>query len=147
MKQLNRIGTDLAKQDSVHAITDVTGFGLLGHLIEMCHASQCSASVEFERVPLIDPAMLRHYLERDCIPGGTRRNLESYGQHVTGLQGDQELLLADPQTSGGLLISVGPEKAGALEALLRGHDLPVFHFGTMLPASEEATVFVKHHAP
>ncbi len=103
---LNRVGELFAKQDYVKAMTDVTGFGLLGHLIEMCEASKLSAVVDFEKVPLIDKDIIDHYVAEKCIPGGTNRNWESYSHKIGNITEYQRVILCDPQTSGGLLVAV-----------------------------------------
>jgi selenide,water dikinase len=109
MKQLNKAGALFGQLPYVQAMTDVTGFGLLGHLSEMCEASNASAIVQFDRVPFIDRDILDHYLDKKCIPGGTLRNWDSYGHKIAGADGERRHLLADPQTSGGLLVAVAPE--------------------------------------
>lgn len=108
MVQLNKVGAVFARLPYVHAMTDVTGFGLLGHLSEMCEASGLSATVDFDRVPFLDKATLDHYLKEKCIPGGTHRNWSSYGHKIEDLPDEQRFLLCDPQTSGGLLTAVAP---------------------------------------
>ena len=104
--QLNTPGIALGALDAVHALTDVTGFGLLGHLLEICKASNTAATVEFARVPLHLEVL---ELARDGLfTGASGRNWESYGQEVTldAALGDAEkALLTDPQTSGGLLVA------------------------------------------
>ena len=131
MVRLNRIGPVLAKLPYVHAMTDVTGFGLLGHLSEMCAASGTSARVELDAVPLIDAEILDYYLEQGCIPGGTKRNWTSYGQQVQLPSERAKWLLADPQTSGGLLVAVAPDRVAefAVQCAAEGH--PVHPLGTM----------------
>jgi selenide,water dikinase len=108
--------------EGVKAMTDVTGFGLLGHLAEMCEGSGVSAVLEFDKVPVI-PSM-HGYLEQGCIPGGTVRNWNSYGNKIGTLTERQRNILADPQTSGGLLVAVTAEASSAFEALLRQSGLP-----------------------
>ncbi|OUT95925.1 MAG: selenide, water dikinase SelD [Flammeovirgaceae bacterium TMED32] len=107
MTQLNDVGTLLATLKGVHAMTDVTGFGLLGHLIEMCEASETSAEINFEAIPQLP--YLQSYLDQGSYPGGTTRNWESYGEKVDLKNKNHRLILADPQTSGGLLVAVAPE--------------------------------------
>ena len=109
MKRLNRIGEQFGRLPYVQAMTDVTGFGLLGHLSEMCEASQTSAVVHADQVPVIDRGILDYYLDLKCIPGGTHRNWDSYGHLVACADERQRHILADPQTSGGLLVAVAPE--------------------------------------
>lgn len=108
MLKLNQPGIVFGQLPYVKAMTDVTGFGLLGHLIEMCEASGTSAEVVFDRVPWINKEALQHYLAEGCVPGGTNRNWDSYGHKVQLQRDDQRLILADPQTSGGLLVAVEP---------------------------------------
>ena len=109
MMQLNAVGEALGKLDAVQAMTDVTGFGLLGHLVEMAEGSGCSARLDFEMVPLITED-LRTYIGQQAVPGGTHRNWDSYGEKIELSQADHYLdkkaILADPQTSGGLLVAV-----------------------------------------
>ncbi|MCF2519592.1 selenide, water dikinase SelD [Dyadobacter sp. CY351] len=113
MVKLNILGETFSRMDGVEAMTDVTGFGLLGHLSEMCEGSGLSAVIEFEKVPVIDS--LSFYLEQQCFPGGTKRNLASYGHKVGPLTDLQKYILADPQTSGGLLVAVSEEHAEDFE--------------------------------
>lgn len=113
MVKLNILGETFAKMDGVEAMTDVTGFGLLGHLSEMCEGSGLSAIIEFDKVPVIDS--LSFYLEQQCFPGGTQRNLSSYGHKIGPLTDLQKYILADPQTSGGLLVAVSEEHTADFE--------------------------------
>jgi len=109
----------LAMGKSVHAATDVTGFGLLGHLRTLLEASGAAAELTAAAVPLLPRA--REAAERGAIPGGTTRNVEGVADAVTfagGVDATTRLLLADAQTSGGLLIAVAPERADALVAAL-----------------------------
>jgi selenide,water dikinase len=107
MTQLNDAGYELGKMPNVKAMTDVTGFGLSGHLLEMCEGSNLKAIVEFNRIPVLEKA--RFYIEKNCIPGGTYRNWKSYGHKIGELTELQKLIVADPQTSGGLLIAADPD--------------------------------------
>jgi len=116
MVQLNKAGETFGRLPYIKAMTDVTGFGLLGHLIEMCEASDASAVVEFDKVPFLGLNILDHYLDEQCIPGGTHRNWDSYGHKVAPLPDRQRFLLCDPQTSGGLLVAVEPEKERDFQA-------------------------------
>jgi selenide, water dikinase len=129
MLALNEIGADLGKLPYVNALTDVTGFGLLGHLCEMCEGSGLSARVDFSRVPKFE--FLDNYLEQKSFPGGTMRNWESYGHKVRVHSEKQKLILADPQTSGGLLISVDAEKTSEFEFFARRNNLVLSSFGTL----------------
>lgn len=105
MMQLNKTGEILGGIKGVNAMTDVTGFGLLGHLVEMAEGSGLSAVIDFEKVPLIIDD-LKNYIDQKCVPGGTTRNWDSYGNKIANISDYQKTILADPQTSGGLLIAV-----------------------------------------
>jgi len=130
MLELNDIGTELSAIDAVRSITDVTGFGLLGHLIEMCEASGVSAEVRFEKVPRLDG--LAGYLAQGCFSGGTARNFESYGNKVDAMTEEQRLVLCDPQTSGGLLVSVDPAGRNAFLDVTRRRGLDIEPFGRLM---------------
>ena len=108
MKQLNTVGPRLAAIPGVHALTDITGFGLGGHLSEVC-GKELGATLAFEDLPRVTD--LTHYLEQRTLPGGTRRNASSYANWVRDLTPTQEALLFDPQTSGGLLVAAAPTAA------------------------------------
>jgi selenide,water dikinase len=114
MVMLNKLGETFGQMESVHAMTDVTGFGLLGHLSEMCEGSNLSAVIEFQNVPVI--AGLAKYLDQQCYPGGTQRNWASYGHKIGPVTDEQKYILADPQTSGGLLVAVSEEGVADFEA-------------------------------
>ncbi len=129
MMQLNRIGEVMGKLDAVTAMTDVTGFGLLGHLVEMAEGSRLSAEINMNKMPLISND-LHEYIDQRSVPGGTQRNLDSYGHKIEfSGKGDhifEKAILADPQTSGGLLIAVNPfEKENVID-LLRKNSLRHF---------------------
>jgi selenide,water dikinase len=104
MITLNKIGSILAPLESVVAMTDVTGFGLLGHLKEICESSDIGATVWFDRVPLLPN--VQKYREMGCIPGGARKNFLSYGEQISNMSQEQREILCDAQTSGGLLVVV-----------------------------------------
>jgi selenide,water dikinase len=129
MTTLNKPGELFSSIKGVKAMTDVTGFGLLGHLSEMCEGSGLCAEIEFEKVPVIDS--LDFYLEQKCFPGGTQRNWDSYGHKIGALSERQRFILADPQTSGGLLVAVTEDEAEAFEGLLQSHNLPSTSFGRL----------------
>ncbi len=120
MATLNRYASEVMLETGINACTDVTGFGLLGHLCELVETSRVGAAIYAERVPVIEPA-LRLAKER-AVPGGTLANLK-YAEEKTdwadGITDEQKLILCDAQTSGGLLISVPKEKeAKLLEGLV-----------------------------
>ncbi len=124
MTTLNEGARDAALEVGVNAATDVTGFGLLGHLREMLMASGLSARIDPTRVPVIDG--VRDLLAAGMVAGGTKRNHAFVDPDVewAGLSQDEQLLLADAQTSGGLLLAVEPGQAGALVAALVRRDTP-----------------------
>lgn len=129
MVTLNSPGAKFAELEGVKAMTDVTGFGLLGHLSEMCAGSNLAAEIAFDKVPVIES--LGFYLEQKCFPGGTQRNWNSYGHKIGTLTDEQRYVLADPQTSGGLLVAVTEESSEAFEQLLRDLNLPSNSFGRL----------------
>jgi selenide,water dikinase len=104
MTTLNKAGADFAKLPSVSAMTDVTGFGLLGHLTEICEGSGIGATVWFDKVPLLPN--VETYRQMGCIPGGARKNFKSYGHKIGEMDERQREILCDAQTSGGLLVVV-----------------------------------------
>ncbi len=140
MCRLNRIGADLADLAGVEAMTDVTGFGLLGHLVEMCQGSGISARVDYPAVPVLPH--VEEYRARGCIPGGTRRNFDSYGCHLTPMPPGWVELLCDPQTSGGLLLAVRPEAEEAVREVGRRHGLDLTPIGETLARSQDGLVSV-----
>lgn len=129
MLTLNKLGADFGKLSYVNAMTDVTGFGLLGHLCEMCEGSGLSAEIEFNKVPKFD--FLEGYLQQKSVPGGTQRNWDSYGHKIGSLGDLQRSILADPQTSGGLLVSVDSKHKGEFEAQVNGKGLKLESFGKL----------------
>ncbi|HKJ31377.1 MAG TPA: selenide, water dikinase SelD [Balneolales bacterium] len=122
MVRLNNIGTDLSQLTGVKAITDVTGFGLLGHLSEMCSGSGLRADIISENVPLLPH--IDYYIKQDCIPGGTNRNWDSYGHKIGDLSDYDRKILCDPQTSGGLLIAVEDDTVNQVISLMQKYNLP-----------------------
>ncbi len=104
MCQLNDIGSKIAKIDGINAITDVTGFGLGGHLSEVCLGSKVSATINYNKVPILPN--IQNYLANGCSPGGAQRNFDSYGHHLSAMNDEVQSIICDPQTSGGLLIMV-----------------------------------------
>ena len=104
MCTLNKPGAVFAEMAGVSAITDVTGFGFLGHLLEICEGSSVAAIVYEQAIPLLPE--VESYRSQGCVPGGTERNFASYGKRLPDLTDRQKQILCDPQTSGGLLIAV-----------------------------------------
>jgi selenide,water dikinase len=134
MLTLNKPGAQFGKLPYVNAMTDVTGFGLLGHLVEMCEGSNLSAEINFIDVPRFD--FLKEYIQQKSMPGGTQRNWESYGHKISTIDDEQKAILADPQTSGGLLVSVDPGKKNDFEAFAKTMGLELKSFGKMIPKNE-----------
>jgi selenide,water dikinase len=118
--QLNTPGIALGKLDAVHALTDVTGFGLLGHLLEICKGSGVAATIDFARIPLLPETM---QLARDGVcTGASARNWTGYGADVdlhAGLDAPERALLTDPQTSGGLLVACAPDAVDGVLGIFR----------------------------
>jgi len=136
MVKLNKIGQLFGQQDYIQAMTDVTGFGLLGHLSEMCAASDASALIHFDRVPLLDKEAIDYYLNENCIPGGTLRNWDSYGHKIGHVSDRQKHILCDPQTSGGLLVAVDETYLEAFDALVRAEGLELEAIGKVVEKGE-----------
>ncbi|MCG9739416.1 selenide, water dikinase SelD [Shewanella insulae] len=134
MCQLNKVGPAIAKIPGVTAMTDVTGFGLAGHLIEMCQGATLAANIDLHALPMLPKAM--DYLNLGCIPGGTHRNYDSYGEHLPEVNDEQKALLCDPQTSGGLLIAVSSSHEAELLALLEKEGLPTQCIGQLTPQTQ-----------
>jgi selenide, water dikinase len=130
MLTLNVAGASFGKLSYVHAMTDVTGFGLLGHLSEVCLGSGLSAEIEFEKVPKFD--FLPNYIQQNSMPGGTTRNWQSYGSRVSPISDHQRAILADPQTSGGLLVTVDPSSVQEFKEVLAQHGAEALPFGRLV---------------
>jgi selenide,water dikinase len=122
MTQVNTVGAELAERGLVRAATDITGFGLLGHLASMCRASGVSAEILANQVPALDREIF-DLIAQDCVPGGTKQNLKAANAVTSWSKTpmNQRLLLTDAQTSGGLLLSVSPRKREAVIDLLERH--------------------------
>ncbi|MDQ3142039.1 MAG: selenide, water dikinase SelD [Bacteroidota bacterium] len=134
MLKLNDIGLILGVNDEVHAMTDVTGFGLAGHLLELVEASQVDAVINYVNLPILDESVLE-YISMGSIPGGTYRNWKSYGHKMNITDEQQIAILADPQTSGGLLIAVDPKFKDQLEQLLISQELNSKQIGVLVARS------------
>jgi len=142
MLALNKIGAEIAPFEYVHAMTDVTGFGLLGHLTEMCGASNTSAEIDFEKVPILNKKAIDYYLDKGSVPGGTNRNWDSYGHKIAPITDYQKHILADPQTSGGLLIAISDEAHLKFEKFITTTSCDAYPVGRMI-AKGDHQVFVK----
>ena len=133
MRTLNSIGAELSAIDGVTAMTDVTGFGLAGHLTEMMRGSGLDATLDWAAIPTFGD--LERYIDQGCIPGGTGRNFESVAGHLPDLTDFQRAILCDPQTSGGLLVSVRPEACKKVQSILQAADLPSASIGMLSTAA------------
>ena len=140
MVKLNTIGAQLAKVDGVHAMTDVTGFGLLGHLLEVCRGSQLQASIQQQHVPMLTD--LDYYLERNAVPGGSGRNYASYGKHLGDLTDRQINVFCDPQTSGGLLVAVAADSKAEVEQMLASQGMQAHWVGQLEDRTDDTAAWV-----
>ena len=129
MMRLNRIGRELAAIEAVTAMTDVTGFGLGGHLLELCRGSRLRASIDVASLPLIES--VAEYIAAGQMPGGTGRNFASYGAELGAMSEFARAVVCDPQTSGGLLVAVRPDAADEVAALLAAAGLHAEPIGMM----------------
>jgi selenide,water dikinase len=135
LKKINSIGFELGKIKGVNAMTDVTGFGLAGHLIEMCMASKLSAKISIEKLPLLTD--LKPYIEKGSLPGGLHKNWKNYADMVDNALYYHKEILADPQTNGGLLICVDPSAVSEVETLLASVDQLYKPIGQMVSVGEK----------
>jgi selenide,water dikinase len=127
MKQLNSVGEKLGAVKAVKAMTDVTGFGLLGHMTELCEASRVKAVIQFSQVPVTDG--IEYYIHQNALPGGISRNFDSYGHNISPIDEFQKSILCDPQTSGGLLIAVDPNDKNEFLDILSKYRSPAHSIG------------------
>lgn len=138
MTRLNSAGAELAERGLVRAAVDITGFGLLGHLASMCRASGVGAIVVARDVPPISPEVFK-LIARDCVPGGTQQNLVTANSITdwNGAPNEWRILLADAQTSGGLLLCVALKRVAAVQRVVKGAII-----GQIVPA-KSPRIFVK----
>ncbi len=134
MCQMNLIGAEFSKLDEVKAMTDVTGFGLLGHLKEVCEGSNLRAEVNFADIQTLDG--VRDYIAQGSVPGGTNRNFESYGHLISPLTEEQKAILCDPQTSGGLLVAVESQAVEKIQQIANAMNVSLFRVGRLLKMDE-----------
>lgn len=135
MMKLNKVGLELSELSAISSMTDVTGFGLLGHLLEMCEGSKVSAEINFDAMPVFPEAI--EYLQQGSIPGGTNRNWDSYGDKIGKIDALHRNLLCDPQTSGGLLIAVDEKEASKVEEILQKQELYHQSIGKLVPSTKK----------
>ena len=136
MCTLNKPGSRFGKLAGVAAMTDVTGFGLLGHLVEMADGAGLTAQLDYAAVPRLPG--VDYYLAEGCVPGGTLRNFDSYGEKIAPITEAQRNLLCDPQTSGGLLIAVTPEGEAEFLAVAAALGLTLAPIGRLVERQSHA---------
>ncbi len=130
LTQTNEVGFDLGKIDGVNAMTDVTGFGLLGHLLEICKGSKVGADIEFNQVPLIEEA--RELAQNFILPDNAMRNWNAYEKDVQMSNQDAFAWMVDPQTNGGLLFTVTESEIDVVRQLFAEKSLSVFEIGKIV---------------
>lgn len=140
MCTLNKVGVVFGEQEYIKSMTDVTGFGLLGHLGEICEGSQVNAEIEYAAVPKIDG--VEELIQQGCTPGGTRRNWASYGHLIGDITEAQKGLLCDPQTSGGLLVAVDNDHIEEFVALAKSEGFDLNPIGKLLPRTAKETAYI-----
>ena len=137
--QLNTPGPDLAALDAVHALTDVTGFGLAGHALEIARGAKCQLAIDWKKVPIIAGA--RELAEQGLITGASQRNFAACGEEISlpeEFSATDRALLTDPQTSGGLLVSCSPSAVDEVLAIFARHGFAyACEIGEVLPASDD----------
>lgn len=141
MLEANTIGIELARVEGVHAMTDVTGFGLAGHLAEVCAASGVAACIDFKRLPRL--AQAEAYRRQGAVPGGTERNRQALGDSLPEMDAAYWQWLCDPQTSGGLLLTVHPSWEDDVERIGRAHGIELAPFGEVVEADGKALIKVR----
>jgi len=139
MCRSNAIGIEFAKIPGITAMTDVTGFGLAGHLLELCDASALAVTLDFQNIKKLPHTL--DYLHQGCIPGGSLRNFEAFGHRLPVVDAQTQHLLCDPQTSGGLLISVAAEAKNVVEQLLTEQQLSAESIGRLHATSGQHSRF------
>ena len=140
MLTLNRAGQDFGLLESISAMTDVTGFGLLGHLSEICEGSHLNAEISFDKVPKIQ--QVDFYIAQNSLPGGTQRNFESYGHNVSPMTPTQQAVLCDPQTSGGLLVAVDPDDRAQFLGICDKYQIVAQPFGQLTKGGDHLITVV-----
>lgn len=138
MCRSNGLGAALARVPGVHAMTDVTGFGLAGHLLELCNGSGLSAEISYDKVPVIPEA--REYLALGCYADGALRNWKSYHAQVIGATDmERMMVLSDPQTSGGLLVAVAPHAVEQALPIIRQNAVSTDMIGMTIKNEKDTT--------
>jgi selenide, water dikinase len=140
MLQANSIGEKLGPCDYVHAMTDITGFGLVGHLAEMLANSSLTAEIDYQAIPKLQSAEV--FMNQFVYPDNTTNNYNAIKEMVQFIGGTEFLMLCDPQTSGGLLISVSKERRADFELLLKNHQQPVWLIGTINKMQDSKKIII-----
>lgn len=140
MLQLNKVGADFAKLPYVSAMTDVTGFGLMGHLVEICEGSSLNAIVNYNDVPKLPE--VENYIELGCSPGGAQRNFDSYGHHLSDMTDLQRKILCDPQTSGGLLVAIEKNHSKDFIKLAQTFNLHLNALGELVEKNNSSSTLI-----
>lgn len=138
--KVNKIGQKLGGLDAVHAMTDVTGFGLIGHLLEMTELSGLTAEINYDKIPLMNG--VKDFAAQFIYADNTMRNWKAYNEKVDGINSESLLTLCDPQTNGGLMIAVDKEHIGAIEQFLNLEGQFYAKIG-VVKKSEEFQIIVK----
>jgi len=141
MLELNKLGTEFAKLPYITAMTDVTGFGLMGHLIEICQGSGLNAVIDYQAVPKLPE--VENYISLDCSPGGAQRNFDSYGHYLEPMTELQRKILCDPQTSGGLLVAVEEEHCDDFMAFTKTANLDLKPLGQLVDQDTATETLIK----
>lgn len=131
---LNKAGALFGKQEGVAAMTDVTGFGLIGHLLEMAEGSGLTAQINYSKVPRLD--CVKYYIDAGCMPSGAQRNYVSYRARVTPVLEGEKMVLCDPQTNGGLLVAVKDNAEADFLALAKKEGVDVVLIGVFVKKSD-----------
>lgn len=140
MSKLNSIGKDLGSLKGVTAMTDLTGFGLLGHITEMCDAGRLSATIRYSEVPLMNG--VQELAAKMIYPDNTMRNWKAFGGKVAGISGESLLTLCDPQTNGGLLVAVDPHERKEIETFFREKEIFFKEIGLFTQPQEQTLEIV-----
>lgn len=140
MCTLNKVGEVFGKLEYISSMTDVTGFGLLGHLSEICEGSNVNAEIDFESIPKI--IGVEELIQQKCTPGGTRRNWASYGHLIGEITEDQKALLCDPQTSGGLLVAVDNNRIEDFLIVAKAEGFDLKPIGKLIERTESHQAYI-----
>ena len=130
MATLNFMGEFLGDVEGVHAMTDVTGFGLIGHLTEMTDHCRLTAELHYASIPLLEGT--KEHAAKMIYPDNTMRNWKSYGEKVNGIMGESLLTLCDPQTNGGLLFALDPLAIDEVKSLFQRENVSIYEIGSFI---------------